>query len=123
MTQPHRRRILRLRKRRQPDHYLAAAKHSLSQQDANLLNRYPYLADAMPVEPQELPLEFLMNALRLKAGFSRSLYTQRTGLPFDSIAVKVEALKNRQLLTEEDEQITTTDLGYQYLNSVLEAFL
>lgn len=123
MTQPHRRRILRLRKRRQPDHYLAAAKHSLSQQDVNLLNRYPYLADAMPVEPQELPLEFLMNALRLKSGFTRALYTERTGLPFDTIAPKVEALKGKQWLVEENGQITTTALGYQYLNSVLEAFL
>ena len=58
LTQPGKGRILRLRKRKQPAHYLAAARHSHSQLDRNLLVRYPYLADAAPIEAAELPIEF-----------------------------------------------------------------
>ncbi|ALO44848.1 radical SAM family heme chaperone HemW [Pseudohongiella spirulinae] len=123
LTQPHRQRILRLRKRRQPAHYLQAARHSLTQAQTNLANRYPYLADAAPVESEQLPLEFLLNALRLRDGFSREQFEQRTGLPFAVLSKQVESLQQQQLLAVDGASIRTTDKGYQFLNSVLEAFL
>lgn len=123
LTQPGKGRILRLRKRKQPAHYLAAARHSHSQSDRNLLVRYPYLADAAPIEAAELPIEFLLNALRLRQGFTPAQYEQRTGLAFSDLAKQVELLQQQQLLTTEGGLVRTTDKGYQFLNSVLEAFL
>lgn len=123
LTQPHRQRILRLRKRRQPAHYLQAARHSLTQAQTNLANRYPYLADAVPVESEQLPLEFLLNALRLRDGFTREQFEHRTGLPFAVLSKQVESLQQQQLLAVDGASIRTTDKGYQFLNSVLEAFL
>ena len=123
LTQPHRQRILRLRKRRQPAHYLQAARHSLAQTQANLANRYPYLADATPIEADQLPLEFLLNALRLRDGFTREQFELRTGLPFAVLSKQVDSLQQQQLLAVDGTRIYTTDKGYQFLNSVLEAFL
>lgn len=127
ITQRSRQRILRMHKRRQPGHYLQAAalvkKQAQNQQAGNLLNRYPYLADAGPIETDQLPLEFLLNALRLRDGFTREQFEQRTGLAFSEIAKQVESLQQRQLLQVDGNRISTTDTGYQFLNSVLEAFV
>lgn len=122
LTEPRKRRVLRLRKRRQPTHYLQAAAASMAS-TGDRRDRYPYLADAMPVEPQDLNVEFLMNALRLREGFTVRQYEERTGLPFDPLAKRVEFLQQHQLLVRIDDRITTTDKGYQLLNSVLETFL
>lgn len=123
LTEPHKARIVRLRKRKQPAHYLQAARHSLTQQDSNLLVRYPYMADASPIEADDLPVEFLLNALRLREGFTVSQFETLTGLPFSRHLKQVESLQHQGLLTVDGERISTTERGYQFLNSVLEAFL
>ena len=123
LTEPHKSRILRLRKRKQPAHYLQAAKHSLSQADSNLLVRYPYMADASPIDADDLPVEFFLNALRLREGFTISQFESLTGLPFSRHSKQVESLQHQGLLTADGERITTTERGFQFLNSVLEAFL
>lgn len=127
ITQRSRQRILRMHKRKQPGHYLQAAalikKQKQGESAGNLLNRYPYLADAGPIESEQLPLEFLLNALRLREGFTQQQFEQRTGLPFSLIGKQVESLQQRQLLRINSNRISTTDTGYQFLNTVLEAFV
>jgi len=73
------------------------------------------------VGADELPLEFLMNALRLTEGVDERLFTLRTGLPLTSVAVKLEQLRTEKLL--EPHRIQATELGQRYLNSLLERFL
>ncbi|MDF0749952.1 radical SAM family heme chaperone HemW [Marinobacter sp. 71-i] len=78
-------------------------------------------AGSQLVEPDERPLEFLMNALRLTSGVSENLFTERTGLPLSTVAVKLEELRKENML--EPGRIQTTELGQRYLNSLLERFL
>lgn len=78
-------------------------------------------AGAEPIEPPERPLEFLMNALRLTEGVDESLFTERTGLRLESVAVQLEQLRKEALL--EPDRLQATDLGRRYLNSLLERFL
>lgn len=99
--------IRRFWKTRQPDAYL---------------NRIgSRTAGSQPVEPAERPLEFLMNALRLTAGVPEHLFTERTGLPLDRVAVQLEALRKENMLAP--GRIQTTELGQRYLDSLLERFL
>jgi oxygen-independent coproporphyrinogen-3 oxidase len=81
------------------------------------------MADASPIEVEDLPVEFLLNALRLREGFTISQFESLTGLPFSRHSKQVESLRHQGLLTVDGERITTTERGYQFLNSVLEAFL
>ena len=76
-------------------------------------------SDAIAVD--DLPLEFLMNALRLKEGGDESLFSERTGLPLTTVGVKLEQLRNEKLLVS--DRLQATDLGQRYLNSLLERFL
>ncbi|HKK55638.1 radical SAM family heme chaperone HemW [Marinobacter sp.] len=73
------------------------------------------------VETGELPLEFMMNALRLSAGVSEKLFTERTGLPLSLVKVKLDSLRKDRLL--ERDRLQATELGQRYLNSLLERFL
>ncbi len=64
-----------------------------------------------------------MNALRLKSGTDERLYGERTGLPLSSIAVKLEQLRNENLIVPPDRLQATAKGGQRYLNSLLEHFL
>src|SRR5690606_33597271 len=44
------------------------------------------LPPAVRVEPRDLAFEFMLNALRLPAGFEEATITARTGLPFAAVA-------------------------------------
>jgi oxygen-independent coproporphyrinogen-3 oxidase len=100
-------RILRYWKTRQPDAYL---------------NRIgSRTAGSEAIEPEDRPLEFMMNALRLKSGTDERLYGEHTGLPLSSIAVKLEQLRNENLIVP--DRLQATAKGQRYLNSLLEHFL
>ncbi|TCB08883.1 radical SAM family heme chaperone HemW [Acinetobacter sp. ANC 4641] len=75
------------------------------------------------IEAEDLPFEFMMNALRLNEGVPSEFYQQRTGLPFFSVAASVENLQQQQLLIEDAERLACTEKGHLFLNSVLEEFL
>ena len=78
-------------------------------------------AGSEAIDVAERPLEFLMNALRLKEGVDESLFSQRTGLPLSSVAVQLQKLRDETLLVP--GRLQATDLGQRYLNSLLERFL
>lgn len=109
LTDPSRDSIVRTRKSRQPAHYLQS---SVQRQ-----------APRQSLARDERALEFVLNALRLREGFSETLFSARTGLAFSSIAKQVEYLTTKGLMQSTDGVVTTTDRGYQMLNSVLEEFL
>ncbi len=71
------------------------------------------------VNEAELPLEFLMNALRLVDGFPRALFTQTTGLSIDVIADFLRSAAEKDLLDVTDEWVKPTRLGARHLNYLL----
>lgn len=75
------------------------------------------------VVSDDLPFEFMMNALRLKEGVPTDYYKQRTGLELTTADDSLQQLYNQGLLSKEAERIVCTDRGYRFLNAVLEEFL
>lgn len=75
------------------------------------------------VTAEELPFEFMLNALRLTAGVPKHLWTERTGLSDDVIAESVAQLSDEGLWTAEADRIGTSPRGFAFLSSVQEAFL
>ncbi|MGQ9424904.1 radical SAM family heme chaperone HemW [Gilvimarinus sp. F26214L] len=100
--------VWRSRKTRLPAHYLA---------DRPLKNAWS------PVAPSELPLEFMMNALRLIRGVPRDLYSERTGLNLAGIDDQLSSLRARDLLDADGTMLRTTPLGRRFLNEVLDVFM
>lgn len=106
--------IFRYRKVRQPNHYLDSA-------------RLTTTAAIEPIEHDDLPLEFLMNTLRLTQGFPIDLYEQVTMQLINPVWPKIDAAIQEQLLerivTEGKDCIRPTTKGRIYLNELLERFL
>ena len=102
-------RILRYAKRRQPDAYLAASGDWRVQPQ--------WLGD------EERPGEFMLNALRLNAGFALADYTARTGLPLSTLQPALDTLLARGLLVQEGNRLRASALGRRFLDSVVTEFL
>lgn len=108
LTLPDQQQIIRTRKTRLPQHYLA--------------RESGYIAEQTTIDSQSLPLEFMMNALRLNEGVPRHLLADRTGLDFDHIASIWNRLQQDKLVAPPQQRLKTTDLGHRFLNLVLERF-
>lgn len=101
-------RIERYWKTRQPDDYLSTENRCAGRQ---LLN------------DDELPFEFLMNALRLVDGVPAQLFSQRTGLPMDALQAARQQAVQAGLLNPSVDQLAATDKGLLFLNDLLGLFL
>lgn len=75
------------------------------------------------VDQKELPLEFMMNALRLFQPISISLFESRTGLPFSIIEKQVKRAVSANLLTLTHDAFYVTEKGHLFLNELLEMFM
>jgi oxygen-independent coproporphyrinogen-3 oxidase len=71
----------------------------------------------------ELPFEFLMNALRLTHGVDAELFSQRTGLPLENLAGARREAEQRGLLQVEPTRLVATPRGQLFLNDLLQYFL
>ncbi len=75
------------------------------------------------IEKSELGFEFMMNALRLTNGFDTKLFTERTGMPWQAVSMRVAEAQNKGLLQTSLNNVKPTLLGQRYLNNLLELFL
>jgi oxygen-independent coproporphyrinogen-3 oxidase len=73
--------------------------------------------------PQDLPFEFMLNALRLNEGFTVHDYRRRTGLDMDSVEAKLADAERRGLLAGRAGVWCTTELGRRFLNDLQASFL
>lgn len=71
----------------------------------------------------DLPLEFMMNALRLTGGFSASLFAERTGLPLSTVEPVVSMAKDRDMMWWTSGGMGPTAQGQRFLNDLLALFL
>jgi oxygen-independent coproporphyrinogen-3 oxidase len=73
--------------------------------------------------PDDVVLEFAMNALRLDRGFSPAAFTAATGLPYAVIGAIVDDGLADGLLSLNDDTITTTQRGRRYLDELLQRWM
>jgi oxygen-independent coproporphyrinogen-3 oxidase len=71
----------------------------------------------------ELPLEFVMNQLRLKAGFNLENFQRQTGLSSDSLQPALGKCLEQGLLIERQQQIFCSERGWNFLDDILEKFI
>lgn len=102
-------RILRTWKTRLPKDYLNPDK--------------PFQAGFKQLSVEELPFEFLMNALRLTEGVEAALFHERTGLSIESLADARRQAEQRGLLKADPTQLVATPQGQLFLNDLLQYFL
>jgi len=100
--------IIRTQKTRQPKQYMKNKKGIGARQKS------------VPIK--ERPLEFMMNALRLRKGVPSSYYAKRTGLHIDSVLPTFKKLRQDGLWVSDSNKIGTSPFGYRFLNQVIQNF-
>lgn len=72
---------------------------------------------------QDILFEFMLNALRLKHGFTLQQFESHTGLSFKKIASLLQSQLDEGFLTKENDRIHCTARGYKFLDDVLQSWL
>lgn len=103
--------IIRTTKLKVPQNYLARS-------DAG----GPF-GSAEPVEPGQLPFEFMLNALRLVEGFDLGLFRERTGLDAETLSAPLERAAARGLIDRRGDHVSPTALGRRFLNDLITLFM
>ena len=106
-------RIERTVRRRHPNDYLATMQSN------------PHEAvERKTVAAEDLPFEFMMNALRLKDGVPTAYLHERSALTLADLRPTLARLVAQGLIDPAIEQrLKTTERGFALLNNVLDAFL
>jgi oxygen-independent coproporphyrinogen-3 oxidase len=100
--------IIRTFKFKSPDQYLKS-------KDA--------FGGATHISQVDLPLEFVMNHLRLKVGFNQESYHLRTGLTLNTLEPGLSNNLKEGLLINQDSRYYCSEKGWHFLDSVLEKFV
>jgi oxygen-independent coproporphyrinogen-3 oxidase len=91
-----------------------------------------YMKQAMLGEPvtqsdevsrQDLPFEFMLNALRLKEGFALTDYMERTGLAMTSIQQGLKEAEEKGLVERDWTRVWPTRKGFDFLSDLQALFL
>jgi len=104
-------RVVREVRERKPQGYLRAALAG----DA--------VRESREVGDDELPFEFMLNALRLVEGFPVTLFTERTGLAINVVEPQLARAESAGLVERDHARIAPSVKGRRFLNDLLETFL
>ncbi len=72
---------------------------------------------------ENLPVEFMLNALRLKKGFDSDLFESRTGQSIKTIETHLAKAQALDLLIMKGKNIKPSEKGYNFLNDLQAIFL
>ena len=75
------------------------------------------------VPREQLPFEFMLNALRLREGFELARFVERTGLPLGAIDKGLTLAAERGLIERNLQRVRPTERGFDLLNDVQQLFL
>ncbi|MFO1281769.1 MAG: radical SAM family heme chaperone HemW [Burkholderiales bacterium] len=104
-------RIVREVRFKQPAHYLERARAG------------EFVMERREVAADELPFEFMLNALRLAEGVPAAYFAERAGLPLGTIARELGEATARGLIDPDPTRLRATPLGWRFLNRTVEGFL
>ena len=91
-----------------------------------------YMKQALQGEPvtqsdevarEDLPFEFMLNALRLKQGFALTDYMERTGLAMTSIQKGLQEAERLGLIGRDWTRVWPTEKGFDFLSDLQALFL
>ena len=98
--------VYRTAKRRSPNSYLSGIAADQHQEPKRTLTQ------------DDLICEFIINATRLRSGFKRQLFEQRTGLDWQVLERQLQKAAEKGFITISSEQVHLTAKGQRFLNDL-----
>lgn len=105
--------ILRQARLSNPNSWMQAAKEKNGR----------HIANSSEIRSQELPFEFMLNALRLKKGVPFEYFTARTGVSSQLISKTVQSAIQKGLMYDRIDRLQATTLGWRFLTDLQMMFL
>ncbi len=99
------------------------ARHRIPQSYIDKVGQPNAVTETRKLTRDELPIEFMMNAMRLNEGFHPSLFIEHTGLPPNHIQKQLEIAEEKGLIEWDLNKIKPTETGHRYLNDLVELFM
>lgn len=81
------------------------------------------IQESKEIARDELPFEFMLNALRLTNGFQVNLFAERTGVSLTTIEHALQSAEQKGLIERDYQRIRPTELGLRFLNDLQQMFL
>ena len=81
------------------------------------------LAQDEEVVRADLPFEYMLNALRLRHGFSLRAFSERTGLPLSTLEEPLLKAEQQGLLARDYARVVPTPKGFDFLSDLQSLFL
>lgn len=98
-------------------------RHRIPQSYVDKITQSSAVTETRSLTRDELPLEFMMNVLRLNEGFHPSLFSEHTGLLLNAIQKSLEIAEEKALIEWDLNKIKPTETGHRYLNDLIEIFM
>jgi len=98
-------------------------RHKIPKRYIELAGTDAVITETRVLTRDELPLEFMMNALRLIEGIPGNLFLERTGLPINIIEKELSLAEERNLVEWKINELKPSLTGQRYLNELLEIFV
>lgn len=90
---------------------------------ASVLRNGSQISEKKIVTREDLPFEFMLNALRLREGVALDLFNERTGLFYGDISDRLALARQKKLLTTDHSRLQATETGWRFLNELQSIFL
>lgn len=103
--------IRRISKKRSPREYLASANTGEFSSSVNFLSK------------EDVVLEYMMNAFRLRQGFTKAGFETNTGLSIESCMEQLVKAQDKGLLLMDETNVVPSKQGQRYLNDLLQLFM
>ena len=81
------------------------------------------VAEAHEVARRDLPFEYMVNALRLRDGFTVQDFCDKTGLPASSVRRQLSEAEQKGWLAQDGAWWRPTPRGFDFLSDVQQLFL
>ena len=98
-------------------------RHKIPKRYIELAGYGDVITEKKVLTSDEIPLEFMMNALRLTDGVPLSFFSERTGLPIKNIEKELRLAKKKGLLDWQKTELKPSFEGQRYLNELLQIFM
>ena len=103
--------IMRCEKPKHPQQYMRTMNAQNPIIETNTLNK------------QDIIFEFMLNALRLKSGFSKQQFEKHTGLTLQDIHTCLQTQIEKGLLVMENNTVRCSEHGYRFFDELLQSWL
>lgn len=99
------------------------SRHKIPKRYIELAGSDAVITETRVLNRNDLALEFMMNAMRLREGIAANLFFERTGLTLKSIEKQLLQARDKGFLDWQLDSLKPTKTGQRFLNAFLEIFV